>query len=286
MTLKETLKYMEAQISLKEADMMSNPAQHIALVDDKNLEFQNVPKEFWNVVNNALVNGAKVNEMNDQLANNNIKAKLAFLPNTPMNAQAQAQRNLLDNNTVSSLINFANNVTNSTSTAANLIAKQSQGTQLTPQETQELQKAQEFVPKSELDHLIKSRGYYKGQLTKANNQISNLQNELQNVQQELAKLKEIPASPEVSDFSKLSDEDLEKQIADQSKKAKEYLDRISYLTDLANRLLNDPKLTEASNINKKLGQGFGGFLKGLLNTAAGIVGNFIGGIANGMGAAK
>jgi hypothetical protein len=45
---------------------------------------------------------------------------------------------------------------------------------------------EEFVPKSELDFLKRSRGYYKGQLTKANNQISNLQNELQNVQQEYA----------------------------------------------------------------------------------------------------
>lgn len=284
MTLKETLKYMESQVPLKEADMMSNPNQHIALVDDKNLEVQNVPKEFWNVVNKALANGAKINEMNDQLAKNNIKAKLAFLPNTPVNAQAQ--QNLLDNNTSNALINFSNNVANSTEIVANLIAK-SQNTQLTPQEEQDLKNAEIYVPKSELDHLIKSRGYYKGQLTKANNQISNLQNELQSVQQELAKLKEIPALPDVN-YSGLSDEDLEKQIAEQSKKAQEYLDRISYLTDLANRLLKDPKLTEASNKNKKIKQKFGGsgFLKGLLNTTAGVVGNFIGGIASGMGAAK
>lgn len=284
MTLKETLKYMESQVPLKEADMMSNPNQHIALVDDKNLEVQNVPKEFWNVVNNALANGAKIDEMNDQLAKNNIKAKLAFLPNTPMNAQTQ--QNLLDNNTSNALINFSNNVANSTKIAANLIAK-SQNTRLTPQEEQDLKNAEIYVPKSELDHLIRSRGYYKGQLTKANNQISNLQNELQSVQEELAKLKEIPALPDVN-YNGLSDEDLEKQIADQSKKAQEYLDRISYLTDLANRLLKDPKLAEASNKNKKIKQKLGGsgFLKGLLNTAAGVVGNFIGGIASGMGAAK
>ena len=283
MTLKETLKYMESQVPLKEADTVSNPNQHIALVDDKNLEVQNVPKEFWNVVNNALANGAKIDEMNDQLAKNNIKAKLAFLPNTPMNVQPQ--QNLLDNNTSNALINFSNNVANSTKIAANLIAK-SQNTQLTPQEEQDLKNAEIYVPKSELDRLIRSRGYYKGQLIKANNQINNLQNELQSVQEELAKLKEIPALPDVN-YSGLSDEDLEKQIAEQSKKAQEYLDRISYLTDLANRLLKDPKLAEASNKNKKIKQKLGGgFLKGLLNTAAGVVGNFIGGIASGMGAAK
>lgn len=285
MTLKETLKYMESQVHLQETDMTSDPTKHIALVDDKNIEVQNVPKEFLDVVNNALANGAKINEMNDQLAKNNIKAKLAFLPNTPMNPQTQ--QNLLDNNTSNALINFSNNVANSTSIVANLIDKQSQGGELTPQETQELQQAEVYVPKSELDYLIRSRGYYKGQLTKANNQINNLQNELQSVQQELAKLKEIPASPDVN-YSGLSDEDLEKQIAEQSKKAQEYLDRISYLTDLANRLLKDPKLTEASNKNKKIKQKFGGggFLKGLLNATAGVVGNFIGGIASGMGAAK
>lgn len=285
MTLKETLKYMESQVHLQEADMMSDPTKRLALVDDKNIEVQNVPKEFWNVVNNALANKANIDEMNEQLAKNNIKAKLAFLPNTPMNPQAQ--QNLLDNNTSNALINFSNNVANYTEIAANLIAKQSNGGQLTPQENQELQNAEVYVPKSELDHLIRSRGYYKGQLTKANNQISNLQNELQSVQQELAKLKEIPALPDVN-YNGLSDEDLEKQIAEQSKKAQEYLDRISYLTDLANRLLKDPKLAEASNKNKKIKQKFGGngFLKGLLNTAAGVVGNFIGGIASGMGAAK
>lgn len=285
MTLKETLKYMESQVHLQEVDMMSDPTKRLALVDDKNIEVQNVPKEFWNVVNNALANKANIDEMNEQLAKNNIKAKLAFLPNTPMSPQAQ--QNLLDNNTSNALINFSNNVANYTEIAANLIAKQSNGGQLTPQENQELQNAEVYVPKSELDHLIRSRGYYKGQLTKANNQISNLQNELQSVQQELAKLKEIPALPDVN-YNGLSDEDLEKQIAEQSKKAQEYLDRISYLTDLANRLLKDPKLAEASNKNKKIKQKLGGngFLKGLLNTAAGVVGNFIGGIASGMGAAK
>lgn len=285
MTLKETLKYMENQVPLKEADMMSDPTKHLALVDDKNIEVQNVPKEFWNVVNNALANKANIDEMNEQLAKNNIKAKLAFLPNTPMNPQTQ--QNLLDNNTSNALINFSNNVANSTEIIANLIAKQSNGNQLTPQETQDYKNAEIYVPKSELDHLIRSRGYYKGQLTKANNQISNLQNELQSVQQELAKLKEISALPDVN-YNGLSDEDLEKQIAEQSKKAQEYLDRISYLTDLANRLLKDPKLAEASNKNKKIKQKLGGngFLKGLLNTAAGVVGNFIGGIASGMGAAK
>lgn len=284
MTLKETLKYMETQVPLKEADMVSDPTQRVALLDEKNLEVQNVPQEFLNVVNNALANGAKINEMNDQLAKNNIKAKLAFVPNTPMNTQAQ--QNLLDNNTSNALINFSNNVANSISTAVPIIAKQSQGGELTQQEEQDLKNAEIYIPKSELDHLIRSRGYYKGQLTKANNQINNLQNELQSVQEELAKLKEIPALPDVN-YSGLSDEDLEKQIAEQSKKAQEYLDRISYLTDLANRLLKDPKLAEASNKNKKIKQKLGGgFLKGLLNTAAGVVGNFIGGIASGMGAAK
>lgn len=285
MTLKETLKYMEAQIPLKEAgNYVKDPTQHLGVIDLSSNQEVQAPQEFIQSIENALNNGAKLDEINNIISSLRIPAKLGFLKNTPENQQVQ--KPLLNDNTNKALVDFANQLNVSAEKSASLNAKQSQGTQLTPQETQELKNAEEFVPKSELDYLKRSRGYYKGQLTKANNQISNLQNELQNVQQELAKLKEIPASPEVSDFSKLSDEDLEKQIADQSKKAKEYLDRISYLTDLANRLLNDPKLTEASNINKKLGQGFGGFLKGLLNTAAGIVGNFIGGIANGMGAAK
>lgn len=277
MTLEETLKYMESQVHLWEAvevDKVNGILNQQGLSNEIKIQ--------QGQDNDVIINGIKYPGETGQ------KALNAVLKNTYPDYTNGLDKNQILNNVNTALNGIQQNMNSSQS--ANPNQAQITNTQLAIRQNGEVANppapnadgTNGQNPSNDIDVANQSSlpAVQQQQTTEVTPQ------DIQAVEKELTELKDITPSSEVN--SGLSDEDLEKQIADQSKKAQEYLDRISYLTDLANRLLKDPKLAEASNKNKKIKQKLGGngFLKGLLNTAAGVVGNFIGGIASGMGAAK
>lgn len=299
MTLKETLKYMESQIPLKEASV--NGVNNV--LNSKGLS--NEIKIQQGQDNDVIINGIKYPGETGQKALNKIAMQIH-----PDTTQGLNKDQILKN--VNTAINEIQQNMNSSQPAnsnQNLPANQDQnqliikknGQELSP-ESPDYKELQTAVQKYGIEKAQQMYQQYNVEFTpstqlednKAETQALPPQESINELSTEVNKNTPALINTEIPNFDKFNE--LSNLLNNDLNKISDSLDGL--IKSLSPSLQNNPqaqqaiKQIEETKKNDKTWRDWKGwssigkFLKGALNTVAGMAGNFIGGIASGMGAAK
>lgn len=303
MNLKETLRYMEAQIPLKETSL--NGVNSVLNSQGLSNEIKISQGQGQNIV----INGKEYPKSTGE------KVLSIILMQTHPDKTQGLDKNKILQNVINSLSgidngNISNSIKQNMSSSQSASSNQNQliikknGQELAPesQEYKELQIVAQKVGIDKAQQMYKQQGYDikftpPTQLEDNRAQTQALpppQESINELSTEVNKNTPALVSTEIPNFDKFNE--LSNLLNNDLNKISDSLDGL--IKSLTPSLQNNPQaqqaikqIEETKNDDKTLRSwkgwsGLGNLLKGALNTVAGIAGNFIGGIASGMGGAR
>lgn len=314
MNLKETLRYMESQAHLQERQLSIDSINSI--LNKKGLS--NIIKIQQGQGNNVIINGITYPGGDDSIANKLLRAIMLQLHDDKMIDNSTILQNIIKNTSgidggslsksIQRNMNSAQAVNSNQNQLVNhnqnqLIIKMN-GQELTPesQEYKELQTVAQKVGIEKAQQMYQQQGY-KVEFTPPTQLEDNRtktqalpppQESINELSTEVNKNTPALVSTEIPNFDKFNE--LSNLLNNDLNKISDSLDGL--IKSLTPSLQNNPQaqqaikqIEETKNNDKTLrswkGWGaIGNLLKGALNTVAGVAGNFIGGIASGMGGAR